>query len=449
MTQLASKPDAPPAVREAAIEALGEVGGAASVEALRKLDDPKQDFRTRALAAGALARGDVKDAADRAAKLLAEGPADADPAPLLDAFLQREGGGEALASALQGKKVPADVAKLGLRYVNTTGRDDPALTSRLREAAGLNATAKVPTPQEMAAILSEVASKGDPHRGEMVFRRSDTGCLQCHAIAGAGGQVGPDLRAIGASSPLDYIVESVLVPGKVIKEGYQTVIVATKKGDVFSGIKVKQGDGQMLIRDAQKEHVIPLDQVRKEREGGSLMPMGLADALTRQEFIDLVRFLSDLGKPGPYGPSAAPIVRRWRVLDASMAKSVAQDPDVLASPVGAPSLRWYPAYSLVSGDLPLEALPAADGTNVAFARCEIDVTAPGRITFDTGTTTGLKLRVDGQPKELTDDVELDLQRGVHTLTFEVDRKARGKEPLRVELREVPGSTASAQPVGGA
>src|SRR5207247_396988 len=31
------------------------------------------------------------------------------------------------------------IAKLGLRYVNTTGRDDPALTARLREAAGLNA----------------------------------------------------------------------------------------------------------------------------------------------------------------------------------------------------------------------------------------------------------------------------------------------------------------------
>jgi putative heme-binding domain-containing protein len=449
MAQFAAGLDAPPAVREAAVAALGEVGGAASVEALRKLDDPKQDFRTRALAVGALAQADLKDAAARAATLLADGPADADPAPLLDSFLQREGGGEALASALQGKKVPADVAKLGLRYVNTTGRDDPALTSRLREAAGLNATAKAPTPPEMATILSEVASKGDPQRGERVFRRSDTGCVQCHAVAGAGGQVGPDLRAIGASSPLDYVVESVLVPGKVIKEGYQTVIVATKKGDVFSGIKVKQGDGQMLVRDAQKEHVIPLDQVRKEREGGSLMPMGLADALTRQEFVDLVRFLSELGKPGPYGPSATPVVRRWRVLDVAAAKSVAQDPAVLASPVGAPSLRWFPAYSLVSGDLPPDALPAADGTNAAFARCEIDVTAPGRIALGVGPITGLKLWVDGQPKTIEDEVELDLPRGVHVLTFQVDRAARRKEPLRVELHEVPGSNGAAQPVGGA
>ena len=30
------------------------------------------------------------------------------------------------------------------------------------------------------------------------------------------------------------------------------------------------------------------------------MPVGLADTLTRGELVDLVRFLSELGKVGPY-----------------------------------------------------------------------------------------------------------------------------------------------------
>ena len=30
------------------------------------------------------------------------------------------------------------------------------------------------------------------------------------------------------------------------------------------------------------------------------MPKGLANLMTRAEFLDLVRFLSELGKPGPY-----------------------------------------------------------------------------------------------------------------------------------------------------
>ena len=453
ITAIAVDRSAAPSAREAAMTALGEIGPGAGVQTLQALDNSQQPYSVRVMAVAALAQADVKDAAKRAAALLTAGPSSddpsqSDPVKLLDALLQREGGGEALAAALEGKKIPADTAKLGLRYVNTTGRDDPGLTARLRESAGLTATAKPPTPQELAAILSEVAAKGEAQRGEMVFRRSDTGCLQCHAVAGAGGQVGPDLRAIGASSPLDYVVESIVVPGKVIKEGYQTVIVATKGGDVFSGVKVKQGDGKMLIRDAQKEHEIALDQVRREREGGSLMPMGLSDALTRQEFIDLVRFLAELGKPGPYGAGDTNVVRRWRVLDGAQARNVAENPDVLASPVGSAALRWSAAYSLVSGNLPQDALPAAEGTSAAFVRCDIDVTAAGTIGLRVNPAQGLKLWVDGQPVPMKQDVELELPRGVHALIFQVDRTARGKEPLRVELRDVPGSKGAAQPVGG-
>ena len=439
---LANKTGAPVPVRDAAIAAVGALGGNASAEILRKLDDAASPFAVRSGAIAALAEIDPKDAAARAAKLLATGPADADPAPLLDAFLRREGGGEVLAAALQGQKLAPDVAKLGLRYVNTTGRDDPALTARLREAAGLNATPKPPTEQEVAAVMAEVQQKGDAARGEQVFRRSDTACFQCHAIAGAGGQVGPDLRSIGASSPLDYIVESILAPGKVIKEGYQTVVVATKSGDVHSGIKVKQGDGRMVVRDAQREVVIPLDQVRKEREGGSLMPMGLSDALTRQEFIDLVRFLSELGRPGPYGPETTPVVRRWRVLDPKAVPGLAADPSLLASPVAAPSLKWTGAYTLTNGVLPPESL-FPGGATTAFARCEVDVTAGGKIGVRVNNPAGVKLWVDGEPREFKQTTELDLPRGSHVLIFQVDKAGRGNEGLKVEI------LGTAQPVGGA
>jgi putative heme-binding domain-containing protein len=449
LSKAAAAPDSTDAVRTAAVAALADLGGPESAKTLQSLDDPGTSFNIRATAIAGLATVDPKDAARRAADLLASAPADTDPADLLDAFLRREGGGEALASALAGKQVSQDVAKLGLRYVNTTGRDDPALTARLREAAGLNAQAKPPTPAELAQIIDEVKQKGDPARGELVFRRADTGCMKCHAVGGAGGQVGPDLRAIGASSPLDYVVESVLVPSKAIKEGFQTVIVATKTGDVYSGIKVKQDDKQMVVRDAQHESVIPLDQIRKQREGGSLMPTGLADALTHAEFIDLVRFLSELGKPGPYGTDAKAVMRRWRVLDPAAADALAADLSPLASPGGAASLKWFPAYSLVSGTLPADALGAGAGKSAAFARCEVDVTAPGLVGLHVESPQGLSLWADGRPVDLKQaDVQLDLPRGVHTLTFRVDAARPSGPGLRVELREVPGSGAAAQPVGG-
>jgi len=142
-------------------------------------------------------------------------------------------------------------------------------------------------------------------------------------------------------------------------------------------------------------------------------------------------------------------VRRWRVLDAAMAKGVAENPDVLASPVGAPALRWTGAYSLVSGELPADALATAPGSNVAFARCEIDVTAPGKVGLHLDSISGLKLWVDGQPVPIKTDVELEMPRGVHGLVFQVEKASRGKDGLRLELRDVPGSSGAAQPVGGA
>ena len=44
------------------------------------------------------------------------------------------------------------------------------------------------------------------------------------------------------------------------------------------------------------------------------MPVGLADTLTRGELIDVVRFMSELGKIGPYAVDKSRIVRRWQVL---------------------------------------------------------------------------------------------------------------------------------------
>ena len=72
-----------------------------------------------------------------------------------------------------------------------------------------------------------------------------------------------------------------------------------------------------MLRNAEDQEVtIPIDQIEtRENSKKSLMPEGLADALTRGELVDLVRFLSELGKVGPYSVSKARLVRRWQVLE--------------------------------------------------------------------------------------------------------------------------------------
>src|SRR5205085_5347404 len=103
---------------------------------------------------------------------------------------------------------------------------------------------------------------------------------------------------------------------KAIKENYHSLVVATKDGRFITGIRVRETPSRLILRDAEdREVAIPLKDIEEKSIGGSLMPEGLADPLTRSELVDLARFLSELGKIGPYAVSKAPLVRRWQVLE--------------------------------------------------------------------------------------------------------------------------------------
>ena len=434
-------------LRRAAFEALADLGGPESLKTLAELAAPGRPAALRRLAVEALAAIDPAAAAARAVDLL---DGDGDPAGVYGAFLRRKDGPAVLAAALAGRSLSADAAKLGLRAIRASSLNAPALLDALSKAGKLEGGAAELTPEQRSAFVADVARLGDPARGEAIYRRADLNCLRCHGIGGAGGQVGPDLSSIGASAPVDYLLDSLLQPNKAIKEGYHSLIVVTDAGQVTTGIKVRQTDSAMILRDAEgTDHAIPLASIEEQAPGTSLMPAGLTDTLTRAEFVDLVRFLSELGKVGGnYTLGKERVVRRWRVLEPS---------DVSANHVRAtttgittgddPRLHWLPAYSLVSGMLPLENLPAGPGVP-AIARCEVEVTTPGKGVLALNSPEGLAFWIDGQKLVTVGaEIPLDLAAGTHTLTFAVDRSRR-REGLRCELRDAPGSTLRAQVVLG-
>src|SRR5205085_5920221 len=129
------------------------------------------------------------------------------------------------------------------------GRNDTALANVAGKLAGLEAAAKPPTPNEVAKIAAEVQAKGDAARGERIFRRADLGCLKCHSIGKAGGTIGPDLGPVGAASPLDYIVTSILDPSLSIKEEYLTKVIATSSGQIVTGIPDELNKTQVGLKD--------------------------------------------------------------------------------------------------------------------------------------------------------------------------------------------------------
>jgi putative heme-binding domain-containing protein len=442
------------AIRQAAFDALVLLGGPASRDTLNELADGDRPVSVRRMAIVGLATMSVEVAAPKAVALLAAEPSGANADAIFAAFLQRKNGSAVLAKALAEKKLPADVAKIGVRTAQATGRDEKGLIDALTKAGNLTVAKRELSAQEMQAFVADVQKLGDPARGERLYRRAELACLKCHAIGGAGGQVGPDMTSLGASAPVDYLVESILLPSKKIKENYNTIAVETKAGQVITGIKVRESKDELVLRNADdKETVIRTRDIEdKVNVPISLMPEGLADGLTRAELVDLTRFLSELGKVGPYAIGQARVVRRWQTLDASKAVGDLLRRERIAAATGSdPALTWGPAYSLVSGSFPLDDLPKTriwNGTPfLSVVRCQLDVTTPGKAKLRFNSAQDLTLWLDGNPVDAKEDVVLDLTTGLHTLTVAIDRDKR-KEALRVELEDVAGSPARVRIMGG-
>ncbi len=453
--------DRPDALRLVAIRSLAQLKQPDRLTPLEVLaiSDFTRDA-TRAAAIAALVTVDTKKAAESAVKFLSRAkPRElAAQEQVYQAFLQQKGATEALVLALASAKLPEDVAKIGLRTITGSGRQEPKLTEALTKAGNISAAPKMLTEAEFAALMKDIKEHGDAVRGEAIFRRTELNCQKCHAIGGAGGRVGPDLLSLGASAQVDYLVDSLLLPSKNMKEGFQTVVVQTDSGKVLSGIKLRQSDKALIIRDADdKEVEIPLNTIEEQSNGSSLMPAGLTEKLTRPELVDLVRFLSELGKPGPFAVSPTPVARRWEVLQPTKESytrlSRTSDAQLMADDT---DLQWVPAYTTVSGHLPVGELPSFQKDvaivesfrKVAFVRATLNVTSAGAIGLKVvDTADGLEFWLDGKSIEPAALATMTLPVGEHKLSVSVDLKKRS-QPLRLELAAVAASSAQVQFVTG-
>jgi len=453
LRRVAVSPSADAGLRALALDALAAIGGRGGRAQIEALAEPAQPAGTRLLAVASLAQLDVGAAAARAAAILAQAPSGRDLTPLVAAFLNRQGGADVLATALERRGATADSAKLALRAVYALGRADPALVAALSKAAGLAALTMPLTPSELNQFVAEVAFKGDPARGELIFRRADLSCMSCHALSKAGGEVGPDLSSIGQTSPPDYIVNSILNPDQAIKEQYHTLVVLTSEGQVFQGIVTDKDDQRIVLKEATgAPRVVPVASIEDQKPGGSLMPKGLVNLMTKPEFLDLVRFLSELGKPGPYAIRPIPTIQRWKVLKPVSEALCAPVPDkdvFHAQILDAEPSRWAIAYAKVAGSLLLDELTATAGSKILYLQGEINVSSAGpiRVQLDSGEGAQFWIDETAAPPATTTRVA-PLTAGRHIVTLRVDTSARPSNEVKVEVTKPTGSRAEFTVVGG-
>lgn len=152
--------------------------------------------------------------------------------------------------------------------------------------------------QMVQSLLAEAQTRGDSARGARVFGSAKYACLSCHKVGKQGGQVGPELSVVANCIKPHEIIEAVLWPSRQIKDEYRAWSVVTAAGRVLQGYKVKDTPAEVVLREAStaKEVKLNRDEIDEIKEVGSLMPVGIAEAMSADERRDLVKFLLDLGK---------------------------------------------------------------------------------------------------------------------------------------------------------
>ncbi|HTL28401.1 MAG TPA: PVC-type heme-binding CxxCH protein [Tepidisphaeraceae bacterium] len=439
LTQICEEPTTSPERRQAAMNAIVELGGDESRRYLAALAASDKTFAVRADAIVALAAIDLKQGASALARLLHD-PTANDIAPLIAAMLRRNGASDAISDAFTENKPTADAAKIALRELTAAGMSSSRLATVLKTSAAVATAKRQTSKEELKRLVGLVVTSGDPARGERLFRSAALGCMRCHAIAGAGGNVGPDLAAIGTTAQPDFLVEHIIQPGKHVKDGYVALAVDTTDGEALVGVQLRETADALVLRDAtHDEIVIPKNSIKRKRLVGTLMPSGLADGLTDAELADLVRFLCELGKPGPFNVGHAAVARQWWTLG----QVPAVKPENRGKKLQDKKLNWSKQYTNVAGEVPLSEVAIGPGKSVAILRCELEVRVAGKLSLAINGGEGIQLWMDGSSVQPRDTLPLELTVGRHTLDFWVDLKVRKDTSLRCELIEIPDSPARA------
>ena len=166
------------------------------------------------------------------------------------------------------------------------------------------------TPQPLAAgaipyeaktgeqLLADAQARGSAKRGADVFGSTKFACISCHKVGEHGGTVGPDLSKIATCRTPKELVEAVLWPKRQVKPEFIAWMAVTNEGQSHQGYKLKETDDELVLRDPSKNVEIKLKRkdIDELHEVGSLMPEGLAVAMSSQQRTDVLRFLLELGK---------------------------------------------------------------------------------------------------------------------------------------------------------
>lgn len=140
-------------------------------------------------------------------------------------------------------------------------------------------------------LLALQQIEGDPEAGAALFVKQ--GCIACHTVDASGPMKGPFMGQIGSIMNREKIAESILKPNASISQGFATVQIELKSGEMYVGFVTAESAEKVTINNIAgiATEIKTADiKDRKELEM-SMMPEGLANALSYEELASLVAYL--------------------------------------------------------------------------------------------------------------------------------------------------------------
>lgn len=137
--------------------------------------------------------------------------------------------------------------------------------------------------------------RGDASRGADLFANAKgLQCRNCHEMNGKGGGLGPDLTHIAKTRSRKELLDAILNPSKKIEPKFETWLLETTEGRLFTGLLVKRTEKQVVLKsEPQKTITVSAEKVDVLiQQPKSLMPELQFRDLTAQQLADLLQFLA-------------------------------------------------------------------------------------------------------------------------------------------------------------
>lgn len=154
---------------------------------------------------------------------------------------------------------------------------------------------------DLAPELSQAfAGSRVPENGRDFFTR--LACVQCHRLGQQGYSFGPDLTEVFTRYKNDRagVLQQILEPSAKIDDRYRNYTFELKDGDSVLGLVLKEDADTVTIQTGPADSLIQVlkksEILSRRPQASSPMPVGLLNALSKDQIFDLLAYLESGGK---------------------------------------------------------------------------------------------------------------------------------------------------------